>query len=508
MENLWGDNSLSTPSNVFLEFVERYGPPAGIYGPERMVREVFEVEPDEWQIKTMRAYAGGERYISVRSCHGVGKTALLAWLTWHMLLTKYPQRTVATAPSRAQLEDALVAEVMIWYAKLPSVLQDMFETKKNRVELKSAPESSYFSARTARIENPEALQGIHSDHVLLIGDEASGIPEEIFEAAVGSMSGHSATTVLTSNPVRTTGLFYETQTRLTSWWRIKVTAADSLRVSKEFIQQVAETYGEDSNAYRVRVLGEFPKGDDDTIIPFEYIESAQKRDITTSSEMTEVWGLDCARFGSDANALVRRNRLAVLPLIETWVGRDLMYTAGRVKHAWDACEPSKRPSAIMIDEIGVGAGVVDRLRELGLPVRGINVSETSSIEEQYRNLRTELWFKGRDWLAAKNRALPEHCDCPSCGRDNSKGATGAGNHAHQLAVELAAQQYAYTSSGKMAALPKEMMKKIIKRSPNVADAFLLTLAEEPTTLMHGSSSTNSGYNVNRSQPLRRQVQIV
>jgi phage terminase large subunit len=506
---------LTQLQNPFVEFAQRFGPAAGEMGPGLFVREVLGVEPDEWQEAALRAFGRSERHISIRSCHGVGKTALLSWLVIYMLLFRYPQKTVATAPSKAQLEDALVAEVMHWFNKLPGPLKELFEAKKNRLELRRAPESSFFSAKTAREENPEALQGVHSDHVLLIADEASGVSEKIFEAAVGSMSGENATTVLAGNPVRTSGLFFDTHNRLRAgWFTLHVTGAKrpdhntkehgyySPRVGEKFIQEVVEQYGENSNAHRIRALGEFPLADQDTVIPYDLIASAQTRDIVLPKGATEIWGLDVARFGDDSNVLIRRNKRQILPLIEEWQGRDLMQTAGKVKALWDALPAHERPEEILIDSIGLGAGVEDRLAELGLPVRGINVSESASNKDLYRNLRTELWYEMRAWLAARNVTLPAKCECERCSR-----VSISKNHATMLAVELSAQRSKYTSMGRLICYPKDDMKKLLKgRSPNLADAMALTFASEPATLLHGSS--NSAWSSNWNEPIRLRRAVV
>lgn len=506
--------------NPFQQLALRYGPQSefGERGPEMFVREVLGAEPDEWQTEALRAYGRAERHISIRSCHGVGKTTLLSWLILYQLVFLFPQKTVATAPSKAQLEDALVAEVIKWFGKMPQPLQDLFEQTVNRIVLRRAPKESFFSARTSREENPEALQGIHSAHVLLIGDEASGIPEKIFEAAVGSMSGGGDTggiaiTVLAGNPVRTTGLFYESHNRLAAdWYRIHVTGVKqenhdakqhgyySQRVSAEFVEEVGATYGDTSNAFRIRVLGEFPKGDLDTVIPVSLIFSAQERDIYVPKDMPEIWGLDVARFGDDENVLARRSKLEVLARFESWTGKDTMQTTGRVKKRWDETPPEKRPCEILVDVIGIGAGVVDRLMELGLPARGINVSETDGVDDQYRNLRTELWYKCKNWLEEKARKLPKRCECERCLRLKPKD-----NHVTLLIQELAAQRVDYTSTGKMLCFPKVQMKKALKRSPNIADAVMLTFAGEIATMIHGSSAGDKGYSWNEPIRLKRAV---
>jgi hypothetical protein len=472
-----------------LEFLDRYGVPAGADGPPRLVREVLGAEPDEWQEAALRAFGRGERRLSLRSCHGPGKTTLAAWLIWVMLLTRYPQKSIATAPTKGQIAGALFPEVRKWGLRLPPALRDLYEIKTASITLKANPAESFFEARTSRAEKPEALQGVHSENVLLVADEASGVPESIFEAAVGSMSGHNACTLLLGNPVRTSGLFFDTHHKLkdmwcTFWvghWPDAATrpagAYHSDRVSEDFAIDVARRYGEEANAYRVRVLGEFPRSDLDTIIPFEMVVAAQGRDVKPNPFVPEVWGLDIARQGDDLCVLCRRKGKVVLEL-ESWRSNDLMVTAGRVKNRWNETPPSDRPSVILVDSVGLGAGVADRLRELNLPITDINVSEQASANERYRNLRTELWFKGREWLSKKNCKLPSPTreqDCPY----------------ERLGNELVVLKYTFMSSGKLAAEPKQDVKKRGYPSPNHADAFLLTLAEDDAVLVHGSEQSTS-----------------
>src|SRR5690606_6100281 len=265
-------------NNPFLDFIKRYRD-----DPVAFVREVLGVEPDPWQEKLLTWIAEGERRISVRSGHGVGKSTAASWAMIWYATTRYPVKVVVTAPTSAQLYDALFAELKRWIKELPPALQQLWDVKQDRVELKASPTEAFISARTSRAEQPEALQGIHSVHVLLVADEASGVPEQVFEAAAGSMSGENATTILLGNPVRGSGFFYDTHHRLSGQWKtMRVSCEDSPRVSKAYIQEMAARYGEESNAFRVRVLGEFPLTDDDTVIPLELVEAAMQRDVETN----------------------------------------------------------------------------------------------------------------------------------------------------------------------------------------------------------------------------------
>jgi len=216
----------------------------------------------------------------------------------------------------------------------------------------------------------------NSENVMLVADEASGVPEAVFEAAIGSMSGENAVTLLLGNPTRTSGFFFDAHNRnRDKWYTLHVSCLDSRLVSKAFVQQVADTYGEDSNAYRVRVLGEFPRSDDDTVISLELAEMARDRDVAPTKAQPMYWGVDVARFGDDCTALAKRRGNTQVGKVQKWKKLDLMQVVGVVKAEWVNTPVEDRPLEILVDYIGLGAGVVDRLRELKLAVRGINVSE-------------------------------------------------------------------------------------------------------------------------------------
>jgi len=282
------------------------------------------------------------------------------------------------------------------------------------------------------------------------------------------LSGHSATTILLSNPTRSSGTFFESQTRLAdTWWTRRWSCVESPLVSEEFVDEMRARYGEDSNAFRIRVLGEFPMADDDTIIPFHLADSAIKRDIEIPEDTKPIWGLDVARFGADKTALCKRYGNVVTE-ITSWQGLDLMQTVGRVMAEYEGLSPSMRPSEILVDSIGVGGGVVDRLRELGAPVRGINVGEAPAMGNTYMNLRAELWFKTKGWLEDRSCKLPND---------------------DQLLAELTSIRYGFTPGGKMKAESKDDMRKRGLKSPDLADALCLTMASDAATALSGSMST-------------------
>lgn len=450
--------------NPYVDFVKRYHK-----APVAFVEEVLGVTPDPWQKQLLELLAAGERKVSVRSGHGTGKSTVASWaMLWYML-TRVPVKVVVTAPTASQLFDALFGECRRWAKLLPPAVGELLEIKSDRIELKASPEEAFISARTSRSEQPDALQGVHAEWVLLVVDEAPGVSEAVFESAGGSMSGHNATTLLLGNPTRTKGYFYDTFHRLSGEWKnLHVSSISSPRVSREYIAEMSSRYGEGSNAYRVRVLGEFPLADDDTMISLEIAQAAVDRDVVQNPDAAILWGLDVARFGTDSSALCKRQANLVLEPIKTWRNLDLMSLTGAVLHEWESTEFKQRPAEILVDSIGLGAGVVDRLRELKLPVRGINVGESPAIKGQYMNLRAELWGKAKGWLEARDCKLP---------RDE------------QLVNELSSPRYSFMSNGKLKLESKDDMKRRGLASPDRADSFVLTFASDAATVGGSYSPT-------------------
>lgn len=446
------------------------------------VRNVLGAEPDVWQEDILRAMDQGQRRIAVRSGHGVGKSTLAAWAACHAMTCFPSAKVVQTAPSGPQLFDALFSESKMWFGRLPDGLRELFSIQADRIESVAAPEQLFVTARTSRAETPEALQGYHSDGgiVILCVDEASGIPEQVFEAGAGSMSGHNCITLLMSNPTRISGTFFDCFHRLKHMWFTRhVSCYDSRRVAKDFIDDIIARYGEGSNAFRVRVLGEFPIKDDSTYISLELVEAAQRREIALDPKGTRKWGVDPARFGNDRSVLTKRCGTVVKDAPRCWRQLDTMQLAGAVKHEWDNTVLEERPEAINVDVIGLGAGVVDRLREMGLPAVGVNVAESPSLNpnNSYDRLRDELWGLGKAWLEARDCSLP-----------NDEGF-----------MELAMPVYTFKSNGAMKVESKDDFKKRLKFSPDYADSFLLTFAGPE------SSGGAKGYGSNWAKPIKRML---
>lgn len=425
--------------------------------PAQFVTDVWGAELEPFQREALDALVSHGR-VSIRSGHGVGKSTLMAWSVIWYLCTHYPAKVPCTAPTAHQLEDVLWPEIAHWHKRMPKELELLFDHKSDKFELKADPKNSFAVARTGSKANPEALQGFHSPNLMFCLDEASGIDDIVFEVASGALSTPGAKVLMAANPTRLSGYFYDSHNRMADqWYNLRVSCLDSSRVSPNYAHDIAAQYGADSSIYRVRVEGEFPRSEDDVAIPFELVESAVDRDIAVNNNAPRIWGLDVARFGSDRTVLCRRWGPIVEQECQVWRQKDTMQVAGLVNEEYQSLRENLRPSQINVDVIGIGAGVVDRLKELGLPVVGVNVAESPSHKDRFMRLRDQLWFEARDWFDTRAVRIPD--DQPLIG-------------------ELTSLKYAITSSGKLQIESKDDAKKRGIESPDLADAFVLTFAQQ------------------------------
>jgi phage terminase large subunit len=452
--------AIASSGNPWALCIEQYGRALNSFW-----REVLGIEPDRWQEEANRAISHGHTRIAIRSGHGVGKTLWLACLVVWFTCTRLPFKVGMTAPSSPQLHDALLGELRAVYRSLPVAWALLFDVQSDRIELKSQPDNCFVTARTSRADNPESLQGLHSENLLLVIDEASGVPEAVFEAAVGSMSTPRAITVMTGNPTRATGMFWRAfNMEPDRWWLRRVSCEESPRVDRAFIDEVLSRWGAESNQYRVRVLGEFPTAEDDTLIPAGLVEGAMGRVELPVIGAVEIWGVDVARFGQDQSCLVKRRGNRVTEPPRRWQGIDTMQLAGTIKSEFEVLPVQNRPQLIAIDVIGIGAGVVDRLLEQNLPVLGVNVGEAPPTKGRFVRLRDQLWLSMREWLESLAVSLP---------------------YDDRLRADLCAPRVTFLSDGRMQVESKQQLRARGFASPDSGDALGNTFVPSGMALQLG-----------------------
>ena len=425
--------------------------------------------PEPWQADVLREIGrkleAGESpvRIAVASGHGVGKSALVAWLILWASATVPSTRGVVTANTETQLKTKTWTELAKWqglvathdFAELGAAsLASVLPVPEGAGRIDCVPWAAH---------NPEAFAGLHNkgSRVLLVFDEASAIAEPIWETAEGALTdaGTEIVWVAFGNPTRTSGRFHACFGRFRDRWHRQ--QVDSRKVSltdKKQLDQWVKDYGADSDFVRVRVRGQFPRAGTMQLIDGESVEDAMRRVPEPDHHAPLVMGVDVARFGDDRSVIVlRRGRDARSFAIEKHRGMDLMTLAGRVAEIAFA----HGPAAIFVDETGLGAGVVDRLRQLGVQhVQGVNFGSAAArwdgdgAKSLYANKRAEMWGNLRDWLKAGG-ALP---DDP------------------ELRADLTGVEYGYTGTGEIQLEKKEDMKKRGLASPDIGDALALTFA--------------------------------
>ena len=436
------------------------GPLAGQSGPEPWQAAVLSEIRDGLAVR--EAEGGGPVRIAVASGHGVGKSALVAWLILWASATMPSTRGVVTANTETQLKTKTWAELGKWHGL--SATQDFHELGATSLASSLAvPEGA------GRIDlvpwsahNAEAFAGLHNkgSRILIVFDEASAIPDVIWDTAEGALTDADTEIVWVAfgNPTRTSGRFHECFGRFRNRW--SANQVDSRDVSLTDKQQLARwvaDYGEDSDFVRVRVRGQFPRAGTMQFIDSERVEAAMSRVVGPDSHQPLLMGVDVARFGDDRSVIcLRRGRDAKTWPIEKHQGLDLMTLAGRV--AERAATEGVR--AVFVDEGGVGAGVVDRLRQLGVPfVFGVNFGsaaerwDSSGAKPLYANKRAEMWGNLKDWLA--QGALPADAE---------------------LRADLCGVEYGFNARGEIQLEKKEDMKKRGLASPDLGDALALTFA--------------------------------
>jgi len=468
------DPAYMAQSRAYLRLRKRWRVAPVLY-----VQQRFGVEPTAQQARILEALIPPGAKVSVRSGHGIGKSACAAWvILWHLETHDYA-KVPCTAPTAQQLRDILWGELSKWrrHADEQSArrgdhpalyLSQLFHLTQDRLYDLAVPEWAA-TARTARKESPEALQGFHAEHLLFVIDEASGIDEAIFEAAEGALSTPGARVLMLGNPTRNSGTFAASHKQNRGeYTTLHFRSQDSPLVDPGYRERLVRKWGEGSNVVRVRANGEFPRQEDDVLISLELTEPCLTRE-RVSGEGKRKLGVDVARFGSDRITLVLRQG-RVVEHITIYAKQDTMQTVGcvlAVLEPWQVQE-------IDIDLIGLGAGVYDRLAELkrqgniSCAVVGVNVANAAPTqpvkgEPPGRLLRDYLWLEMARWLREE---APVFCaeDRQAC---------------EDLVGELASVQYRLDSNGCIVVEDKDSMKKRLGHSPDLADGLGCTFVPTP-----------------------------
>ena len=394
---------------------------------------------------------------AIASGHGIGKSACTAMLVTWLLATRPHCKGVVTATTANQLETKTFAEIKKWLKR--SLVADMFEVKAMSIEAKASPETWRLDAITCREENSESFAGQHaaSSSSFYIFDEASGVPDVVWEVAEGGLTDGEPFMFAFGNPTRNTGRFRECFGKRSSRWRTRHIDSRTVAITnKSEIEAWKTEYGEDSDFFRVRVRGEFPSASTQQFIPTALAEEAARRELPHNSATAAIIGVDVARFGDDDSVIYVRIGRGFMP-IRRYHGLSTTQLVSKVKQRFDEVRNLGFPRDriyIVVDEGGVGGGPKDILRDDGYPVRGVQFGAGADDPQTYARKREEMWGRMKIWLA--------------------DGGTIPNEQA--LIDDLTAPEYDIIPGGQVKLESKKDMKKRGLSSPDAADALALTFA--------------------------------
>jgi hypothetical protein len=392
--------------------------------------------------------------ISIMSGQGTGKDAFAAMaIIWFLCCFPYP-KIPCTANTGNQLKDVLWSEVNKWLRG--SLVEDWLVWQSEKIYWKEAGGKEWFAtARTVNAKasadnQAETLAGRHEDYMMVVVDEASGIPEPVFRPLEGGLTGVCNFILMVFNPTRRSGFAIDSQFKnRQDWVCLHWDAEKSENVSREHVERYERKYGRDSNAFRIRVKGQPPLAEDDTLIPWDWVMAAADREVEVSDDDVRKIGVDVGG-GGDKSAICLRQGAKVYPF-KTHNTQDTMELTG-----WTAIEMDEfDAAATFVDVIGLGNGVYNRLRELNKRGRvyAVDVRRTARDQDRFKRVRDELWWRLREEFEAGILDIPND---------------------DELIGELSTIKFTVDSSGKVKVEGKDELRRRGLESPNKADSLMMT----------------------------------
>lgn len=397
--------------------------------------------------------------MATASGHGIGKSGLTAWLILFIMSTRPNAKGTVTANTSAQLGSKTWAELGKWLRRCTTAEWFEMTTGKgsSRLAKREAPEAWRCDAQTSREENSESFAGQHAadSTSFYIFDEASAIPEKIWEVAEGGLSDGEPMLFAFGNPTRNTGAFFEAFHGQRHRWATRQIDSRSVAITnKKLIEGWVSDFGADSDFVKVRVRGIFPSASSLQFIGRDLVDEAAERELYTPRGEAVVVGVDVARFGGDASVIwtrIGRDARTFKPL--RFNGIDTMTLASHVAAHVNQLRSSGRFVIVNVDGGGIGGAVVDRLRQMGFDVNDVQFGGKSTEPKKYGNKRAEIWGLLKEWL--KSGCIPQD---------------------EELATDLCSVEYSYNLQDQIMLERKESMKARGLASPDSADALALTFA--------------------------------
>lgn len=415
--------------------------------------------------------------ISLRSGQGVGKTTAVAWILIWFICTHKNALMPCIAPKAQQLKLTLWKEVRVWLDFMQKnghpLFRDKLVVQTDKIYNKDGGDQGKEKwaavAKTTQQTSDEfqqgvGLQGDHGKHMLIAVEEAPGIPDAAFETFEGTMTDPINFMIMIFNPNKPHGYAYDTHHKYKeNWVCLHWNKEECEGIDQSKVQLQEEKWGRDSNLYRIRVLGEFPLEDADTFIPLYLIENMFDDDVEPEESAPLIYGVDPAGGkGRDETVIVERRGNVIGP-IHSFKSLDTMQIADWIARH---CE-EEVPQAIVVDSNGLGDGLYNRLRQLRLPVYGINPRANPRQKEKFVDTRDELIYGLKDPIF--RGGLRINLNDPLTPKERAKKLRA------NIIEEMCILSFDTDSSGRMKFIKKKEMRKRLGRSPDTLDAICLSL---------------------------------
>lgn len=447
-------------------------------GPEPWQRDIL-IELGEHVRNNMMLSEMGLQMLVWRSAiasgHGVGKSALVAWVIYWLMSTRVDTRGAVTASTQFQLEDKTWPELAKWHNL--AINKHWFLWTATGLTFAAYPEDKRknykVTAATVSEQNTEAFAGLHNEGrtVFVIFDEASGVASKIWEVAEGALTDGEGFFFAFGNPTRSEGEFADCFDKHSHMYYTRhIDSREVSHTNKTALQDIINKYGIDSDEVKVRIRGLFPSQSFNGFIPREAVEEGIAREVLHDPNAAIIMAVDVARFGDDETVIgYRQGRDARSRPFRVFKGLRTTQITEIVAREADLI----RPDAIVIESTGPGAGVIDQLKDKGYKVHEVHPGSAAVEFDRYVNKRAEYWSKMRDalydWLA-----IPDDPD---------------------LVTQLTGILYALDRHEQRTRLEaKEDMKKRGLKSPDRADTLALTFA-----VSIARRDRNNGFHAKRSR---------
>lgn len=414
---------------------------------------------------------------NIGSGHGVGKSCEIGMSSDFIRSTRPNSKGVVTANTAKQLETKTWAEIIKW--KKRSRFGHWFEHVNLKLYHPGNPENWRLDGLTCAEENSESFAGGHNieSTMYYLFDEASAIPDIIWQVAWGGMTDGEPMWLCRGNRTRNRGafnrLFITDEGK--DWYTRVVDSRDFPYTNKREIENFVEVHGEDSDEVRVRVRGLPPKSDEDSLISAAHVVAASKPATVYSvpPTMPIIMGVDTGQRSRAGTVVAfRRGRDArSIP----WKVFGNLDETHNVQIAGQISEMNSRirPDAIVIDMGDAGKAIYDMLVHMGLRnVIGVHYGAQLSMEEPYINERARIWSRMANWLE-QGAMLPA-----------AYGTTS--ELAARIEAELTAQTYSITATYRRQLTSKDVMRSRGLPSPDCGDALANTFFVDPGERTHGT----------------------